>query len=448
VAFAELLAETGVREQLTVQLADIDRVAAGPDAPLGRGGPDDYLQLDVPAPVPGWGQVVLDVGVDGEWRWQFAAPAAAAGAGRAAGTNRYVLPADSGVPQADETDGAPQSRGLVGLLGRRVLKVLLFKVLEVGGAIAAEKIVRSWEDDHRSHRLRHVAPGNQGDPMVNSPTLSPSDLRELLGGERALLLVHGTASRTDSCFRSMPDDVLGALAAKYGNRVFAFDHPTIAYDPLENVRWLSEQLPKDLAPKIDVMSHSRGGLVTRLLFERSDLGVDPTWFQNAVLVASPNQGTALASPDKLGRLLDALTNVVGAAPTNPVTDVLEVVLSVVKQLAVGALGGLDGLASMDPSMSWAHAQLPDPTDFVKRYRALGSNFEPEPGAAVFRIARDLATDAIFGGADNDLVVPTEGADLAGQITESLRLKSASAVDHSGYWRNSDATSQIRTWLGA
>ena len=444
VVFEALLAETDVQEQHTVELDSVEHEARGPDA--GRGGAD-FLQLDVRAPIEGVGQVVLDVGVDGVWTWHFGEDIGDVSEGRGSGIRRYVLPADTGTPATVDPEDAAGNRGILGKLGKRVVKVLLFKVLEIGGAWAAESMVRHWEDAKRPHRLRRVTPANFGDPLSGVPTLSFDDVRQF-DGRRSLLLVHGTASRTDSCFRSMPVDVMQALADSYEGRVIALDHPTISYDPVANVQWLSQQIPPDIKLKLDVISHSRGGLVNRLLFERTDLGISADSFDTGVLVASPNLGTVLASPLKLGSLMDVLTNVVGAAPTNPVTDVLEVILSVVKQLAVGALGGLAGLASMDPAGVWRNENLPDPSAFLPRYRSLGSDFEPLPGASLARIARDIATDALFSGAGNDLVVPTGGTDLDQQITKSLRIMQAVGVDHSGYWADRDATTQIRAWLGA
>ena len=445
VVFDALLAETDVQEQHTVEFDGVEHAARGPDA-AGRGGAD-FLQLDVRAPIEGVGQVVLDVGVDGVWTWHFGEDVGEPSEGRGAGTRRYVLPADTGTPATVDPEDAAGNRGILGKLGKRVVKVLLFRVLEVGGAWAAEKMVRHWEDAKRPHRLRRVTPANFGDPLAGVPTLTFDDVRQL-DGKRSLLLVHGTASRTDSCFRSMPVDVVQALADHYEGRVIALDHPTISYDPVANVQWLSQQIPSDMTPKFDVISHSRGGLVSRLLFERTDLGISADAFETGVLVASPNLGTELASPAKLGSLMDVVTNVVGAAPMIPVTDVLEVVLTVVKQLAVGAMGGLDGLASMDPAGAWRNENLADPSTFLPHYRALGSDFEPLPGAPLARIARDIATDALFSGAGNDLVVPTGGTDLDQQITKSMRIARAVGVDHSGYWANPDATAQIRAWLGA
>jgi hypothetical protein len=244
----------------------------------------------------------------------------------------------------------------------------------------------------------------------------------------------------------MPAEVRTLLFDHYGGRVFAFDHPTLSYDPLANARWFAEQMPSDVNPTVDVISHSRGGLVTRSLFERTDLAVPAPWFRRALLVAAPNEGTALASTAKLGALLDTVTNVIGWAPDNPFTDVLEVALTIAKHLAVGAFGGLDGLQSMNPSKQWLDAELPNGANFLDRYRAIGANYEPPDGSPLFRIARDLATDALFGQKENDLVVPTDGTDIHATITPALRIAAGGGVDHSGYWRYRDATDHLMQWL--
>ena len=445
VEFEALLAQSETLEQLTVELDDVehrdDLVADDTRGPDGQG----VLAMQVPAPATGFEQVVLDVGVDGLWTWHVGEDADDDTIGRATRQRTYNLPSDTGVAPAG-ADGE-QTRGLLGKLGKRVIKVLLFRVLEDAGARVGETIARKWEDGHRQHRLRWVTPDNIGDPLLDVPTLSANELRTL-DGKRSLLLIHGTASRTHTCFHTIDPAALTALSTHYEGRVLAFDHPTLSYDPRENVEWLAKQLPADLNPTFDVISHSRGGLVARLLFERDDLGTKPSWFDSAVLVAAPNEGTVLASQAKLKFLLNALSNVVGAAPFNPIGDVLEVVMTAAKHLVVGAFGGLTGLASMDPGKKWPAANLPDAAAHLGRYKAIGSNYEPAPGSALARLARDFATDALFGQAGNDLVVPTNGTDIDGQITPSLRLPTAAAVDHSGYWRTSgEAIGQLRTWFG-
>ena len=79
--------------------------------------------------------------------------------------------------------------------------------------------------------------------------------------------------------------------------VIAFDHPTLATGPDENVDWLARwlaEVPSEVT--FDVVAHSRGGLVGRVLAERAaDVGLSgKVTVRNFVMVASPNAGTVLA----------------------------------------------------------------------------------------------------------------------------------------------------------
>jgi hypothetical protein len=49
-----------------------------------------------------------------------------------------------------------------------------------------------------------------------------------------------------------------------------------------------------------------------------------------------------------------------------------------------------------------------PTTAASTYRAVASNFEPDQGSSLSRTARDAIIDVVFGGIENDLIVPTEG----------------------------------------
>src|SRR6202008_2940188 len=96
----------------------------------------------------------------------------------------------------------------------------------------------------------------------------------------------------------------------YEDRIFAFDHFTVSRTPDENARALLDALPKGPAV-FDVITHSRGGLVLRPLVEMAkSLGPNAIRFQlgRAVLVASPNDGTPLASPNRFEDFLNWLSN--------------------------------------------------------------------------------------------------------------------------------------------
>src|SRR6185503_19813932 len=105
-----------------------------------------------------------------------------------------------------------------------------------------------------------------------------------------------------------------------------FEHPTLSETPRQNALWFFENLVKKLPPKsalkLDVISHSRGGLVGRVLCERpADLGQGSSALeiQKLVMVATPNAGTALADPQHMEAFLDLVTNLFGLLPDNPIT---------------------------------------------------------------------------------------------------------------------------------
>ena len=83
-----------------------------------------------------------------------------------------------------------------------------------------------------------------------------------LGAGRALLFVHGTFSSCDA-FHDLPPAVMEELSARYGGRLFAFDHPTLSDDPAANAEYLLAQLPAGTSLTVDIVCHSRGGLVAR-----------------------------------------------------------------------------------------------------------------------------------------------------------------------------------------
>ena len=170
-----------------------------------------------------------------------------------------------------------------------------------------------------------------------------------------------------------------------------------------------------------------------------------------VFVATPNAGTALADFEHVGKLIDVLTNLLELVPDNPVTDPLEVILTLVEQLAVGALKGLDGLGSMNPSGDYLQKFLNVPSSAEVDYRGVASNFEPTGEASLARVARDAVTDAIFAAGHNDLVVPTEGVYAANKastfpIQDPLLFAAEDGIDHSSFWTQPALHEAFDRWL--
>jgi len=167
-------------------------------------------------------------------------------------------------------------------------------------------------------------------------------------------------------------------------------------------------------------------------------------------VASPNAGTVLADREHLSDLLDRITDLAQFVPDNGVTETIGLVLAVLKQLAVGAVGGLDGIMAMNPSEDYLENLNARPApDAV--LRAVAADYEPPRGAPLARVARDGATDLVFKAVDNDLVVPTGGCwdveDAPGfPVDERLVLDQSRSVDHNSYFRQPEVSVKLLEWL--
>ena len=122
--------------------------------------------------------------------------------------------------------------------------------------------------------------------------------------------------------RSPTSNFFERVRGLYGDRIYAFDHFTLSRTPEENARMLLEGLP-DKTFTFDVITHSRGGLVLRNLVERSAaFGPLAKRFKlgRAVLVASPNEGTPLATPGRWEDTVGWMAEPARAVPRQPVHD--------------------------------------------------------------------------------------------------------------------------------
>ena len=291
-------------------------------------------------------------------------------------------------------------------------------VLKIAGKIAdfaLSKLALLWETatwklkKQREGWLSVTAEGLGGEQG-----LPAADLQTLSSSERNLLFLHGTFSNTKAAFHGLAQTqgssgktFLEELQQVYGNRIYGFDHFTLSRTPQENVQMLLEALP-DRPTTFDVITHSRGGLVLRHLVERRDLFpglADRFVIGRAVLVASPNEGTPLASPDHVTQYTNWLSNVLELFPDNPFTTGIEFVSEALSWIARRIVGGLPGLASMDNKGDIIRALQAAPGPPNQAYSALVANFEPD--AAVLQRIIDAGADLFFATA-NDLVVPTEG----------------------------------------
>ncbi len=446
-AFLEALARAEVTEGVTVEITDHREVTPSTGS-RAAGGSDDMV-LEVRDPGESFGQAVLYEAEDGTLSWHFPHQTAAAGLTRGGGMLTYRVPRKVATAAPGEPIPGGQ-RGVLGAVGKKILKVLVFKIVDEASQFVGDKLARHFEDKHRPHRLRAFTPGDFAAP----PTLdlAPAELQRV-AADRALLFVHGTASTSHGGFGRIPPKVFAELHTRYAGRVLAFDHPTVSASPTENVAWLGRQLEAlgERRLTVDIVSHSRGGLVSRLLSEQPGLVGGRVDVGRLVMVGTPNAGTELAHPERLDHLLNRLTTLLQLVPSNGVTDALDVILAVVKQVAIGAFKGLDGIMSMNPEGDFLRDVLNRPATSRTQYFAAAANFEPPSGSPLLRIARDGVTDVVFGSAHNDLVVPTAGvfeAPGAGlfPVTDPLVFEAPDGVDHSGFWTRPVFTDQLLGWL--
>jgi hypothetical protein len=432
--------EANITEQLTVAISDSQEYPVDLRGMQQRrsGGPTEQgITVSLPDPGSDFGQIILSCDEDGVLRWHIANEIASNDKSRGGGRRTYTIPAR--VPK----ESAEGSRGLIAAVGKKLLKVLIFELMDKTCGAIGDYFVSRYEQRHAPHRLRSFTANNYRSREVDD--LLPEDLLPLTEG-RALLFIHGTASRAHKAFAMLPDGFVRKLISQYDGRVFAFDHPTLSVTPTDNVNWLAGQintLPGGKTLDIDIIAHSRGGLVGRLMCERpagTNFNLGRLNVHNLTMVATPNAGTPLADCKHLDTFLNTMTNLLEFIPSNPATDTLNVILALVKQAAVGAMGGLDGLTAMDPQGSFLRTQLNRPSQVSTVYHAIGADFEPAPNSPLGRFARDYLTDLVFLGQPNDLVVPTDGVFAQNGATpfpiqDHLSLGASEAVDHSGYWTN-------------
>ena len=436
--FHEALGDAGLAEQLSVVISQHQEITPT-GGTRGSGGADD-IEVDVPAPGDGNGQVLLYAAEDGSLSWHLATDVPPRESPTRGGDRRTYRVPRAIVPPEEQDAGA--HRGIVGAIGIKVLKVLVFPLVDPVLGAVGDHFARRWEERNRPSRVRWMTVDGYRDRDVPSFT---ADDWATLGQGRALLLVHGTFSTAHGGFGGLPPETMAALHERYDGRVAAFDHASISVTPKRNAELLAALVPDGVSPEIDLVTHSRGGLVGRELAAAGDLRI-----RGLVMGASPNAGTPLADRKRLSDLLDRITDLAQFVPDNGVTDTLGIVFAVVKQLAVGAVGGLDGLMAMNPAEDYLEGLNGYPaTDCV--VRAIAADYEPPDGAPLARVARDGATDLVFRAVGNDLVVPTVGCwDVDGvagfPIDERLVLDASRSVDHNSFFRQSEVSAQLLAWL--
>ncbi|MBC5785546.1 CHAT domain-containing protein [Ramlibacter sp. USB13] len=281
-------------------------------------------------------------------------------------------------------------------------------------------------------------------------------------GQAILVLVHGTFVESHGTFGKLwtaQAAQVRRLFERYGEHVYAFDHPTLGASPVANALALAKALPA--GTRLHLLTHSRGGLVAEVL-ARACSGVVPArqdldalvpddaadlekLFAEArgkglrvdrmVRVACPARGTLLAS-----RRLDAYLSILTWA------------LQLGGQQVAGALVDfLHGIAKKraDPKvLPGLRAMMPD-SEFIRWLAAQAAPIEGDlrvvagdmQGDSVLSWVKTLLADAFYW-TDNDLVVHTRamyGGVPRGAIGQGgnarFLLDRGGKVSHFNYFSN-------------
>lgn len=452
-AFQAELDRWGIREQETLVLEA--------DGGVGSVGARDDTVVLTPAVDAGDAapRVVLYVDESGGLSWHFAQAAsagAASSSGRrgrlrsAAASPRFMIPLRSRATAETLREGQPRRslRGPITKIGRKIFKVL---VLPLASALIQDP-VRWMAEKVEGHLCGHLVWHPRPDTYraKPDPALPFAEWQRLTGGP-VLLLVHGIFSSVQGMLARLPVSVMEDWHARYQGRVIAFNHPTVSASPEHNARVLLQQLHAALPGKpltLDIICHSRGGIVARALAERGQalLPDCQAHVRSVYFVATPNAGSPLGDADHMVDMIDLFTNVLGNFDDGPLTYSMEVIVGLVMLLGHAGVTALPGIASLGTRGSYI-------TDVLNRasarsaahYGAAAADFEPqrgrENGWIIDRLG-DPLMDRVFTRegqrVPNDLVVPQQGVFAANghpsfPIADALVYQAGDGIWHSSFF---------------
>ncbi len=405
-------------------------------------------KLVIPETDANAGYAMLHTDEAGVIRWIFPESRVTAQTTRGATTEIvFHIPHSAALPAPKTVAGQAVTRGAIEETGKQLVQVLTWNIEDFIGRTMLE-IVTRWENEKRSYKMLAVHAGG----------FDQSVAWDFVSGGRALLLLHGTLSTTSGSFGNMPRADLEKLLSLYQNRVIAFNHPSLHQSPSQNVQTLLNMLPPGIALDLDIITYSRGGLVGREMTERlaeHDLAGRAIEIRKAVLVASPNQGTALVDERNATDMINRYTNLLAEFSGDIFAANFQAILLLVKSLSFGTLEHLPGVFSMFPNGAYLqhlNSSAPNPT----QYYAIGANFTPAAPALLASFAHaelDKFVDRVFGAA-NDGIVPTIGSYRAGDHSPGFPIPpehrviygGATRVHHCNYFAQPTVNEQIRQWL--
>lgn len=437
---ADAFADEPARIATTITLDRLRTPAPAPGTGRGPAGAPT-IALGADAPPPDEIQVLLEVDDSGVMQWHFAQQDGAAPSQvRGPGKQVFVIPMvqlPSALPARDE---AVRAAGI----WRKALHLIRFDKIAVK---AGTTLIQNWEEANRPSILSQIKRSPLTTGSANLHPIGPEWFPNRSRGP-FLLLVHGTFSTIGAGFSGLLNETgwFDPLFDSYQG-VIAFDHPTLSASPDDNALALLKMFPTDAPVTLDVVCHSRGGLVSRRLLDpklAAAAGVPVPQIRKLLFVGAPNRGTPLAQSARWNALLSVFTNILSFLPTVHTAQVLKAVIQAVKQVGTGTLQALPGLLAMDPDNELLRAM--DHQAAPAGTYAVAANFDHSPDAPVLNALNRLV-DAYFAST-NDLVVPTDGVAMADEyvVVQANRFAAASSVYHTSYFTHDEIRRQLADWL--
>ena len=331
----------------------------------------------------------------------------------------------------------------------------------------------------------HPAPGLYRMHRKNIDDLVPAGGLDF--SRPILLFLHGTGSTTAGSFGDLwaaSGETAARLFDKYGDQVLAFQHRTLSHSPVENALELVSELLKlhgggspRVSMQLDLVSHSRGGLVGEVLcrgtaiarraFDADDhrlfaeaayqrdgkalIELDNLMSQidlvisRFIRVACPARGTTLAG-GRLDSWLSGMVNVLGETTglANGVVydSISTLMLGVVKKRTQPQeLPGLEAMMPGSPTVRMLNR--PD-IQLAADLHVLGGDIA---AAGVWQRLKVFLTD-LYYQEDHDLIVNTPAMLGGGKRVDDIHywIDTGEKVNHFLYFSNTATVSRLEAAL--
>ncbi|MEB2777200.1 CHAT domain-containing protein [Algoriphagus sp. D3-2-R+10] len=384
-----------------------------------------------------------------------------------------------------ELESDEQDRGVFKKMGIKLLKVFVKKnVIQP----KIREMAKNLEDKQLAFPGENFNKVDYGVLAACSPNIELSTLNfkednvaDLDVNRRYLLLLHGTASSTVSSFGDLKEsEEWQKLNKAYGeDHLLAFQHRTLTTSPLENIYKLVQYLPAGI--ELDLLSHSRGGLLADLLarFSTSEEGFDDfekdllvkhereadlkvikdirdilaakkITVRSMVRVASPANGTTLAS-SRLNIFLNVTFNLIGLT-VGSVGNPIFVAFKEFIMEAVACKDDVDvlpGLEAMNPNSPFIKAMNYQDSGIQIKFPLFVVGGSSELSLSFKTLVVILGK--FFFMKKNDLVVDTESMKwgarrVSGNV--AVYIQKSGTINHFKYFSNPDTVKALVSGLSA